>query len=119
MSENNIDISIIVPALNEERNILESLKAIITSCESLNLNYQIIVVDDHSTDQTYSLVSNEYYQNKSIEIYKNPNAKGLGSAYEFGLGKSNGIYTTWVPGDNQHPVNGLIQVYSHIYKYDF
>ena len=119
MLEKKIDISIIVPILNEELNIIETLDIIIISCENLGLEYQIIVVDDYSTDSSYDLVKSKFSCNKNLELYKNPNSQGLGSAYAFGLKKSNGVYTTWVPGDNQHPVNGLMQVYSFIHKYDF
>src|SRR4030042_881366 len=51
LSQSQPKISIIVPAYNEEKTIT----ATITSLQQLNYqNYEIIVIDDGSTDQTYA-----------------------------------------------------------------
>ena len=50
------NISIIVPAKNEESNLLELIKRINTSLTSYNIIFEIIVIDDYSTDNTQQLI---------------------------------------------------------------
>ena len=49
-------ISIVVPAFNEKENIHELLSRISLSLGSRNIPYEIIVIDDHSTDGTWELL---------------------------------------------------------------
>lgn len=53
-----IFVSIIIPARNEEHNILKCISSICKQTHSSN-NFEIIVVDDHSTDRTKELVKLE------------------------------------------------------------
>ena len=45
-------ISLILPAYNEESTILEMARETVLAMEDLNLDYEIIIVDDGSTDST-------------------------------------------------------------------
>ena len=48
-------ISIIVPVRNEEKNITHLVKKIGTAMNSANISYEVIIVDDHSTDSTAAI----------------------------------------------------------------
>jgi len=60
-----IFVSILIPARNEEQNILRCLSAIYQQEYSLNY-FEIIVIDDHSADNTPQLVESQQYQNLRI-----------------------------------------------------
>jgi dolichol-phosphate mannosyltransferase len=47
------DLSIIVPAFNESKVIFKTIKEIEKTMENLGLDYEVIVVDDGSKDNTY------------------------------------------------------------------
>ena len=49
-------ISVIIPALNEEASIHDSVMDVIMAFDKLNINGEIIVVNDGSTDQTGVIV---------------------------------------------------------------
>jgi len=49
-------ISVILPVFNEAHNLKELLPALFRSLEGLGLSYEVIVVDDGSTDQTGEIV---------------------------------------------------------------
>lgn len=51
------EISIVIPLLNEEGNISTLFESIITVLEKLNKSFEIIFVDDGSTDNSFSLIS--------------------------------------------------------------
>jgi poly-beta-1,6-N-acetyl-D-glucosamine synthase len=71
--------SVIIPTRNEEKNIVRCLRALIDQSYNRN-NYEIIIVDDHSQDNTVSLAT------KSIESITEPKIRVLQST--FGMGKA-------------------------------
>ena len=52
-------ISIVVPAFNEKENIHELLSRISLSLGSRNIPYEVVVIDDYSTDGTWELLQQE------------------------------------------------------------
>ena len=60
---NKIDISIYVACYNESKYILQTLDSIIEACCSLNIKYEIIIVDDCSTDNTRKVIKKFRYFN--------------------------------------------------------
>lgn len=61
------DISIIIPAYNEEKYILNTLRSLINQNLVYTLNYEIIVVDNNSQDSTYNIVKDFIDKYKSIK----------------------------------------------------
>ena len=72
-------LSIIIPAYNEERTIVELLDAVRTVELVGGITKEIIVVDDASTDQTYALVQ-EYigrWSDLKIQLYQHEKNAGI------------------------------------------
>lgn len=65
VTENTTFISIIVPARNEEKNIVNCIESIIKQTYSSHL-FEVIIIDDHSTDSTSSVVNSFNQQNIRI-----------------------------------------------------
>ena len=91
INKNNFKLSIIIPCYNEKNTIEAILKKIIQSLNDYNfLNYEILIVDDHSKDGT-------------IEILKNLNSKDNIATYfhDRNLGKGAAIQTAlkYLSGD--------------------
>ena len=57
-----IDITFFVPCLNEEKNVVNTIKTIVTAAEALELIYEILIIDDNSSDNTVHKV--EQYQKR-------------------------------------------------------
>jgi len=113
-------ISIIIPCYNEEKNICNTIKEVQESVNYLNFNYEIIIIDDGSFDSTFKLINRNFSKTKNIKIFKNENNLGLSKTLTIGFSKASYNYLTWVPGDNNHPKDGLIASYELISKgYDF
>jgi len=68
---NGITFSIIIPFRNEERNIERCLKSILEQDYNSKL-YEIICVDDHSEDNSASIVSSLAANNPQIKLINNP-----------------------------------------------
>ncbi|MBI4708388.1 MAG: glycosyltransferase [Candidatus Omnitrophica bacterium] len=75
-------ISLVVPAHNEEENILDLLNKIENT---LKLDHELIVVDDHSTDKTPELVRQAMRQHQNIRLVQNALESGFANAIKAGF----------------------------------
>lgn len=99
MRQEQIYLSIIIPARNEEENIKTTIENL------LNLNYidnnqtEIIVVDDHSTDNTSKIVYGMAQNNPVIKLVKNENEPGFSNALKTGFFHAKGEFVLPVMAD--------------------
>lgn len=77
-------VSVIIPAYNEENVIVKSVEALLGSTYQY---FDIIVVDDGSSDNTYALLSDNFRYNEKVKIITQPN-KGKSSALNLGISKT-------------------------------
>lgn len=89
-------ISIIVPVYNIESYIAKCLTSLLNQSYP---NFEIIIVDDGSTDNSSLICQKFAHENSSIHYYKKTNG-GLSSAKNYGLKKSQGNLITFVDGDD-------------------
>ncbi len=73
-------ITFLIPAYNEERTIAEVLDRI----ASLDLDCDVVVVDDGSTDATADIVASRFEQPGRVQLLRKPNG-GKGSALRYGI----------------------------------
>lgn len=106
-----IGISIIIPCFNVERTIIQALESIENQTFK---DYEVILVDDGSTDSTFKIISN--YNGKikdKISIYKQIN-KGVSSARNIGLSKARGKYLSFLDADDLYMPHFLETLYREI-----
>jgi len=99
-------VSVILPTLNERDNIAIIIPLIAATLNSANLEYEIIVVDDNSTDFTAAAVrklSKEFL----VSLFVREHEKGLASAAIFGFLKARGEILVVMDSDLSHPVEKL------------
>jgi GT2 family glycosyltransferase len=75
MSLNKIDVTIIIVTFNSSQIIENCIKSIID--KTYNLNYQIVVVDNKSNDNTIEIIQNNF---SDIKIIQNKENLGFGKA---------------------------------------
>ena len=76
------DILIIIPVLNEEKNIFLIFNKI---KQNLKKNFNILFIDDNSIDKTRQNIFYLKKKNKNIFLIKRPKRLGIGSAHKVGL----------------------------------
>lgn len=124
------DISIVIPAFNEEKRLplmLESTyKYLNNYCNRNNFKYEILLVDDGSKDNTINValdISKKY--NNNIRIIKLPKNKGKGYAVKKGMLRTKGKYILFADADGATEIKELenmynkmkqVEVYSNEYK---
>lgn len=93
--DENIDLSIVVPAYNVEKYIAKCIDSILN--QKTKYNYELIIVNDGSTDNTKSII--EEYSDEKIKFI-GQNNQGLSGARNTGINASKGKYITFVDSDD-------------------
>ncbi|MEN6441530.1 MAG: polysaccharide deacetylase family protein [Syntrophobacter sp.] len=78
-------VAVVVPAYNEERVIIQTITSLLAS--DLPAQFEIIVVDDGSSDATYQRASTAFAEHPRVHVYKRPNG-GKPAALNFGIAQT-------------------------------
>lgn len=97
-TSNNVDLSIVIPAYNLGKRIILQLEELKTILDP-NLKYEIIVVNDGSSDSTLSLLQKEAESDNHIHPISYAQNKGKGYAIREGVLKSTGNLVMLLDGD--------------------
>jgi dolichyl-phosphate beta-glucosyltransferase len=104
---NNIYLSVIIPAYNESRRIGGTLQSVQNYLKIQNYSYEIIVVNDGSTDDTGLIlkkIAEEIPQLKIIDNHKN---EGKGYAVKCGMAEAKGDLQLFMDADNSVKINEI------------
>ena len=88
---------------NEEDTIYAMCERLVPECEKLKENYEIIFVDDGSTDNTIELLSKLQSRKPAFKIIKLSRNYGHQLALSAGLDCAQGLFTITMDSDLQHP----------------
>lgn len=115
-----IDITLMVPCYNEEGNVAAALDNIRGAVERLNIVYEIIVIDDCSTDRTSDKVR-EYqalHPEMPIHLHRNEVNRGLARNFVDGAFMARGWHYRMVCGDAVETSDGIRNVLTHMGEAD-
>lgn len=93
-----VDLSVICVVRNEEHYISEALTSILETMPDF-IDFEIIIVDDHSTDKTYEICQKFLYGNNVVKLYQN-NGVGKVAGTVFGLEMASKPWIKFVDGDD-------------------
>ncbi|MGD9580183.1 MAG: dolichyl-phosphate beta-glucosyltransferase [Vampirovibrionia bacterium] len=100
-------LTVVIPAYNEEFRLPATLDKIFKYFENVDYSYEIIVVDDGSTDKTSKVVQeNPNYLDKLKLIAANKNY-GKGYAVKLGIEQSAGDYVVFYDADGATPIEEI------------
>jgi cellulose synthase/poly-beta-1,6-N-acetylglucosamine synthase-like glycosyltransferase/spore germination protein YaaH/peptidoglycan/xylan/chitin deacetylase (PgdA/CDA1 family) len=102
-------VSIIVPAYNEEVNAVGSVESLLHGDYP---NFEVIFVDDGSTDHTYERVSRAFAGNPHVKVYTKQNG-GKASALNFGISQSKAEYVVCIDADTKLFPDALSRLMEH------
>ncbi len=113
------DISIVIPIFNEEDNIKILFNEISKNIPK-NIKYEIIYIDDGSTDDSLKIIKNLSKGKSYISFYKLNKNYGQSTALHCGISKSKGKYVITIDGDMQNDPSDIMKFYKEIKntKYD-
>jgi glycosyltransferase involved in cell wall biosynthesis len=101
--ENNPRLSVIMPAFNEAENIYENLRETATSLESLNIPFEIVLVDDGSSDNTLAEAQRAAEIDNRVIVAANYHNQGKGWALKNGFNRCRGEVVAFLDADLDIP----------------
>ncbi|MCG2701241.1 MAG: dolichyl-phosphate beta-glucosyltransferase [Candidatus Falkowbacteria bacterium] len=100
-------LSVIIPAYNEEKTLYKNIKIFNDYLSRQKYDYEIIIVNDGSTDRTEKIACRLAAEIKNLNLINNKINKGKGAAVRQGLLKAKGEYRLFIDADNATPINHL------------
>lgn len=94
-------ISVILPAYNEEENIEETVNRAIAALESIDCNYEIVVIDDGSRDNTGKIADRLSETNKNVRVIHHFPNEGYAIALKLGFESARSELIFYTDSDNQ------------------
>lgn len=91
------NFSVVIPAFNAEKTIRKCLDSILNQT---HCNFEVVVIDDGSTDGTAKIVSNYVKLDPRVKLFKYENA-GVSEARHRGIINANGHYIVFVDSDDE------------------
>lgn len=102
-------LSVFIPAYNEEANIEATVCELRTALHSQSLDYEIIIVNDGSSDRTGQIIDALSRADLRIRAIHNPKNLGLAKTFRTGAQAARFEFVGWIPGDNCFPAASLQQ----------
>lgn len=97
MSKSNPDVSVVMPVYNSARYLPLAIESILNQTYR---NFELIIVDDGSTDSSYRLISKKAEKDKRIIILRNKTNIGICQSLNKGLKQARGKYIARMDGDD-------------------
>lgn len=111
-------LSIFMPAYNEEDNISQVVREALRSAAKFAQVYEVIVVNDGSTDQTGAIVSKLSRQNPRVVLVNHQSNRGYGAAVKSGLAAARYDWIFFTDSDRQFHFEELAGFVRLTPKYD-
>jgi len=104
-------LSVVIPAYNESRNIEITVNAIYEALNAEDISHEILVVNDHSRDDTESILKVMCENVLTLKYVNNTGKGGFGNAIRFGLEVFKGDYVAIMMADLSDSPHDLISFY--------
>lgn len=103
-------ISAVLPAYNEEANIVRTATSVADVLERLGIEYEVIVVDDGSRDRTAQVTSELAEKNPRVRLVRHTVNQGYGSALATGFAAATKELVFMTDGDAQFDVSEITKL---------
>ena len=97
-------VSIVFPSFNGSLFIKDSIQSILAQTFE---DFELIIVNDCSTDNTLEICTEFAKQDKRVRVISNPHNLKLPASLNVGFSKSKGDYLTWTSDDNVYKPNAI------------
>ena len=114
-----MNISVVIPLLNEEESLQELHNWIATVMQSNNYLYEIIFIDDGSTDTSWQVIEQLSEKNKSVKGIRFQKNYGKSQALDAGFGLAKGDVVITMDADLQDSPDEIPELYNLIIDENF
>ncbi len=113
-------LTVLLPAYNEELAIGRVLGDLVQALDPLDLDYEIVVVDDASTDATADLAERfaaDCWQTP-VRVIRAVENRGAGAARKLGIREARGDVIVMLDADGSYPAEAIPALLKHFPAYD-
>jgi polyisoprenyl-phosphate glycosyltransferase len=114
MKHHEVDVSVVLPVFNEKGHLLDELDRIRKSLEASSLTYELIVVDDGSTDGSAERLADV----PGIRLIRFTKNRGAGSARKAGTHAARGRVVAWTDADMTYPNDRIPELVKELEGHD-
>jgi len=111
--EQEPDLTVIIPTYNEQETIDKVIKSLEKIFKDYGIDYELIVVNDGSTDLTNEKLK-EFENHKILHIIEHKERRGKGAAFVSALRKSRGKYIAIFDSDMEYNTIDLVRMYLYV-----
>ena len=104
-------LSVLVPCYNEEKTLKECVNRVLEIADD-NLSLEIIIVDDRSTDNSYSIANELEISHSEVKVFRHEQNSGKGAALRTGFKYASGDYIAVQDADLEYDPNDLKRLLS-------
>ena len=115
MDDRPVDFSVVIPAYNEAEAIGAVLRSLVESLSGLDQTYELLVVDDGSTDAT---ASEARQVSPLVTVIQHPYNLGNGAAVKTGIRRARGEMLVLMDADGQHGPAAIPRLLEACRRYD-
>lgn len=100
-------LSVVIPAYNEADRLPDTLRAIFSWLGTKDFSYEVLVINDGSTDKMLQVLKAEFSQTPGFQAWSLPQNMGKGAAVREGMLLAHGEYRLFMDADNQIHIDEL------------
>jgi glycosyltransferase involved in cell wall biosynthesis len=109
-----VDLSIVIPAYNEEARVVETVNSVCDFLASRDWQSEVIVVDDGSIDATAQRVQAACETQPNLRLVTAQVNRGKGAAIRLGAGQARGDIIGFIDADDKTDIAGLDRVFTSL-----
>jgi glycosyltransferase involved in cell wall biosynthesis len=117
--ENNLSLSIIIPVFNEENNLTPLYSELTEVLGKLNQSYEIMFIDDGSTDNSFEMLSAIHAEDSSVKIIQFRRNFGQTAAFAAGFDNAQGELIVTLDADGQNDPNDIPKLLATLKEGDY
>lgn len=102
-------VTVVMPALNEAENITAAAANVLGSFAGLNLNGQLYIINDGSTDATGALADRLAEKHDNVEVIHHSSPYGIGGSFWDGVRNAGGEIVVMLPGDGENDAKEILR----------
>lgn len=101
------ELSVVLPAYNEEANVERVVREVVSFLDGLDLDYEVVVVNDGSRDRTGEILARLAAEVPRLRPQTHPQNRGYGAALRTGFDAASKRYVFYMDGDGQFDIREL------------
>lgn len=114
MNSDQLRLSVVIPVYNEAGSVIDLHREVVEVCEREGYWYEVIFVDDGSTDNTAGLIK----KLKPVKLVRLRKNFGQTSAMDAGIKAARGDYVVTMDGDRQNDPADIPRLLKHLFEND-